>query len=160
MLTEYELNKLKKSFLFKNASENEIRQFARSYGCSIVEFDRNDCVITREEISKRIGIVLDGTVGIYSDSFYGGHTLIGLGGQHYLFGFIAIFYNNHNSITTLYSHDHCTIAFFDIPPGLSSVEFIRSTPPQILSNIYEMLTIHIRDDFERQQIINSKSVKV
>ena len=28
MLTEYELNKLKKSFLFKNASENEIRQFA------------------------------------------------------------------------------------------------------------------------------------
>ena len=155
MLTEYELNKLKKSFLFKNASENEIRQFARSYDCSIVEFDRNDCVITREEISKRIGIVLDGTVGIYSDSFYGGHTLIGLGGQHYLFGFIAIFYNNHN-----YSHDHCTIAFFDIPPGLSSVEFIRSTPPQILSNIYEMLTIHIRDDFDRQQIINSKSVKV
>ena len=160
MLTEYELNKLKKSFLFRNASENEIRQFARSYDCSIVEFDRNDCVITREEISKRIGIVLDGTVGIYSDSFYGGHTLIGLGGQHYLFGFIAIFYNNHNSITTLYSHDHCTIAFFDIPPGLSSVEFIRSTPPQILSNIYEMLTIHIRDDFDRQQIINSKSVKV
>ena len=109
MLTEYELNKLKKSFLFKNASENEIRQFARSYDCSIVEFDRNDCVITREEISKRIGIVLDGTVGIYSDSFYGGHTLIGLGGQHYLFGFIAIFYNNHNSITTLYSHDHCRL---------------------------------------------------
>ena len=160
MLTEYELNKIKKSFLFKGTSENEIRQFVKNYPCTIVEFDRNDCVITREEISKRIGIVLDGTVGIYSDSFYGGHTLIGIGGQHYLFGFIAIFYNNHNSITTLYSHDHSTIAFFDIPQGLSSVEFIRSTPPQILSNIYEMLTIHIRDDFDRQQIINSKSVKV
>lgn len=160
MLTDNELNRIKKSFLFRGASEGEIRQFAESYHCSIVEFDRNDCVITREEISKRIGIVLDGTVGIYSDSFYGGHTLIGLGSQHYLFGFIAIFYNNHESITTLYSHDHCTIAFFDVQPKLSSVDFIRSTPPQILSNIYEMLTIHIRDDFDRQQIINSKSVKV
>ncbi|MDQ0153694.1 CRP-like cAMP-binding protein [Moryella indoligenes] len=160
MLIEYELNKIKKSFLFKNTSENEIRQFVKNYHCSIVKFDRNDCIITREEISKRIGIVLSGTVGIYSDSFYGGHTLIGLGGQHYLFGFIAIFYNKHNSITTLYSHDNCTVAFFDIPSSLNSVEFIRSTPPQILSNIYEMLTIHIRDDFDRQQIISSKSVKV
>ena len=160
MDAEKKLKLISRSFLFKDVSEGAIRQFTEQFPCSIVQFNRNDCVITREEVSRSIGVVLDGTVGIYSDTYYGGHTLIGIGGCHYLFGFIAIFYNSHHSITTLYSHDHCTIAFFDIPPDLSSNDFIRSVHPQILSNIYEMLTIHIRDDFDRQQIINSKSVRV
>lgn len=151
---------IKKSFLFKDVSDDDIRYFVDKYPCSIVSFSKNDCVITREDTSKRIGVVLDGALGIYSDSFYGGHTLIGIAGPHYLFGFIAIFYNRQHSITTLYSHGKSHIAFFDVPQGQTAIEFITTTPPQILSNIYEMMTIHIKDDFDRQQIINSNSVEV
>lgn len=154
------IGEIRKSHLFKNVSDSEIRDFITNHPCQITTYSRGDCVITKEETSKRIGIVLDGILGIYSDTYYGGHTLIGLGGRHYLFGFIAMFYNDQHSITTLYAHGRSRIAFFDIPAGQSSLDFIYTTSPQILSNIYEMLTIHIKDDFERQQIINSNSVTV
>jgi CRP-like cAMP-binding protein len=154
------INEIRKSHLFKNVSKSEIEGFITIHPCHIASYHRGDCVISKEEASKRIGIVLDGVLGIYSDNFYGGHTLIGLGGRHYLFGFIAMFYNNQHSITTLYAHESSRIAFFDLPKGQTSIEFIQTTSPQILSNIYEMLTYHIRDDFDRQQIINSNSVTV
>jgi len=151
---------IRKSRLFRDVSDEEIAAFIRRHPCRIVDHHKRDCIIMREEVSERIGVVLEGTLGIYSDSQYGGHTLIGLSSRHYLFGFVALFYNEGHSITSLYCREFCRIAYFDIPAGETAVDFIRATPPQILSNIYAMLTTHIRDDFDRQHIIHSNSVPV
>ena len=154
------ISEIRKSSLFYNATDQEIRAFIQAHPCKIVEYNKNECIITREETSKHIAVVLDGTLGIYSDSYYGGHTLIGIGSRHYLFGFIAMFYNQAHSITSLYCRGFCRIAYFNVPNGQTAVEFIRTTPPQILSNAYEMLTKHIRDDFDRVHFVSSASVSV
>lgn len=153
------VEELRKSNLFLNTTDQEIIDFIKMHPCRIVDYHKNDCIITREEISRNIGIILDGSLGIYSDSFYGGHTLIGIGDRHYLFGFIAAFYNNSHSITSLYCRGFCRVAFFQIKGNQTAVEFIQSTHPQILSNIYAMLTKHIKDDFDRMHLVSSNSVR-
>jgi len=149
---------VRKSNLFLNTSEQEILSFIRMHPCRIVNYHKKDCIITREEISRNIGVVLDGSLGIYSDSFYGGHTLIGIGDRHYLFGFIAAFYNDSHSITSLYCRESCRVAYFQIKENQTAVDFIRTTNPQILSNIYAMLTKHIKDDFDRMHLVSTNSV--
>lgn len=151
-------SEIRKSNLFLDVTDDDLACFIKQHPCRIVSYKKKDCIITREEASKCIGVVLDGSLGIYSDSFYGGHTLIGIGDRHYLFGFIAVFYNNAHSITSLYCREACRVAYFQIPPNQTAVDFIKTTPPQILSNIYAILTKHIRDDFDRMHLISSNSV--
>ncbi len=154
------LTMLRKSHLFQGATDDEIREFITAYPCTTADYHNNECIISRDQTPAAIGIVLDGSLGIYTDSFYGGHTLIGLGDQDYLFGFIAMFFNTAKSITTLYCRNACRIAYFRIPPGMSPDRFIRNANPKILANIYAMLTKHIRDDFDRMHLISSPSVRV
>lgn len=152
------LSEIRKSALFSNVTDEEILNFIQLHPCKLVNYKKNDCIITREELSRKIGVVLDGSLGIYSDSFYGGHTLIGIGDRHYLFGFIAAFYNNSHSITSLYCREPCRIAYFEIKDNLTAVDFIKTTSPQILSNIYAILTKHIKDDFDRMHLVSSSFV--
>lgn len=152
------IEEVQKSNLFLDLTPEEISDFIRTHPCKIIDYHKNDCIITREEMSRRIGIVLDGSLGIYSDSFYGGHTLIGIGDRHYLFGFIAAFYNQSHSITSLYCRESCRVAYFQIGREETALDFIRATHPQILSNIYAMLTKHIRDDFDRMHLVSSNFV--
>lgn len=149
---------IRKSNLFLNTTDQQILDFIQMHPCRIINYHKSDCIITREEVSRRIGVVLDGSLGIYSDSFYGGHTLIGIGDRHYLFGFIAAFYNASHSITSLYCRESCRVAYFQINENQTAVDFIKTTHPQILSNIYAMLTKHIKDDFDRMHIVSSNFV--
>ena len=151
---------LRKSSLFQCVMDDEIQDFITAYTCTIREHRQGECIISRDQTSTAIGIVLDGTLGIYTDSFYGGHTLIGIGDEDYMFGFIAVFFNGARSITTLYCRTTCTVAYFHIPPGTTSEAFISTANPRILSNIYAMLTKHVRDDFMRMHLISSPSVRV
>ena len=154
------LTLLRKSTMFQGVADDEIRAFISAYACTIREHRPNECIISRDQISTAIGIVLDGTLGIYTDSFYGGHTLIGIGDEDYMFGFIAVFFNAARSITTLYCREACTIAYFHTPPGITPEAFIRSVNPRILVNIYAMMTEHVRNDFIRMHLISSPSVRV
>lgn len=154
------LTMLRKSHLFQGVTDEEICRFLSAYPCNVTVYGQNECIISKDQTPAAIGVVLDGTLGIYTDSFHGGHTLIGIGDQDYLFGFIAMFFNASKSITTLYCRKACTIAHFRIPEGAGPVEFIRATNPVILANIYAMLTKHIRDDFDRMHLISSPSVRV
>ena len=150
---------IKKCKLFQGVSDKEISDFLRMHPCRIRDFGKDDCIITREEQSSNIGVVLNGTLGIYSDSYYGGHALVGIGGRDYLFGFIAMFYNQAHSITSLYSRG-CRVAYFSIPKDQSPENFIANTSPRIISNIFDCLTKHIRDDFNHIYYISSSSVSV
>jgi CRP-like cAMP-binding protein len=154
------LDGLRQSCLFKGLSDDEIMKFIGLFPCRIKSFRQGDCIISKDEVQRFIGMVLEGTLGIYTDSFYGGHTLIGIGDRDYLFGFIARFFNDEKSITTLYCRKYSKIAFFAVKEGLDPVDFIRRTNPRILANIYAILTNHIRDDFDRMHIISSPSVRV
>lgn len=154
------LTMLRKSHLFQGATDGEISRFIAAYPCRVTSYRQGECIISKDQTPAAIGIVLEGTLGIYTDSFHGGHTLIGIGDQDYLFGFIAMFFNASKSITTLYCRKACTIAHFHIPDGTRPVDFIRTTNPVILANIYAMLTKHIRDDFDRMHLISSPSVQV
>jgi CRP-like cAMP-binding protein len=154
------LDELRQSCLFKGLSDDEITEFINLFPCRIKNFRQGDCIISKDEAPCFVGMVLAGTLGIYTDSFYGGHTLIGIGGRDYLFGFIARFFNDEKSITTLYCRKYSKIAFFAVKEGLGPVDFIRRTNPKILANIYAILTHHIRDDFDRMHIISSPSVRV
>ncbi|MCI8418553.1 MAG: Crp/Fnr family transcriptional regulator [Lachnospiraceae bacterium] len=145
--------------LFQNMSDEEILLFIKQNPCKIICYRNGDCVISKDEDPTGIGIILEGSVGIYTDSFYGDHTLIGIGDSDYLFGFIATFYNQSNSITTLYCRKHCRIAYFQVAPADNAVSFIARTSPKLLSNIFHMLTKHIRDDFDRMHIISTNSVR-
>jgi CRP-like cAMP-binding protein len=154
------LDGLRQCVLLKGLSNDEITEFIRLFPCHIENFRHGDCIISKDEAQRFIGMVLDGTLGIYTDSSYGGHTLIGIGGRDYHFGFIARFFNDEKSITTLYCRKYSKIAFFAVKKGLSPVDFIRRTNPKILANIYAMLTHHIRNIFDRMHIISSPSVRV
>jgi CRP-like cAMP-binding protein len=154
------LDGLRQSRLFKGLSDDEIMEFISLFPCRIENFRQGDCIISKDEAPRFIGMVLEGTLGIYTDSFYGGHTLIGIGDRDYLFGFIAKFFNNNKSITTLYCRKYSKIAFFAVKNSMDSVDFICRTNSKILTNIYALLTNHIRDDFDRMHIISSPSVRV
>ncbi|GHU06310.1 hypothetical protein FACS1894158_12340 [Betaproteobacteria bacterium] len=151
---------MRQSCLFKGLPDDEIMEFISLFPCRVENFRQGDCIISKDEVSRSIGMVLEGTLGIYTDSLYGGHTLIGIGDRDYIFGFIAKFFNNEKSITALYCRKYCKVAFFAVKENLGPVDFIRQTNPMILANIYEMLTDHIRADFNRMHIISSPSVRV
>ncbi|MDR1755263.1 MAG: Crp/Fnr family transcriptional regulator [Eubacterium sp.] len=151
---------ISKGRLFHGMDKDEILGFTRDFPQRIIEYQHNDCIITKDESPEAIGIVLEGTLGIYTDSFYGGHTLIGIGDQDYLFGFIARFYNASKSITTLYCRKRCKVAYFKVSREMTALSFIKQVNPKVLSNIYAMLTKHIGDDFDRMHIISSSSVQV
>lgn len=154
------LEALRKSRLFRDLDDIEILAFTQSYRCKITEYQKNDCVITKDGSSHFIGVILEGTVGVYTDSYYGGHTLIGIGDEDYLFGFIAMFFNAKKSITTLYCRTSCRIAYFHVKDISNPIQFIRETNDKILVNIYAMLAKHIQDDFSRAHIISHPSVLV
>jgi CRP-like cAMP-binding protein len=151
---------LQSCLLFKNTTEPAILNFINDFPCQIQEYNHGDCIISKDETAGYIGIVLCGTLGIYSDSFFGGHTLIGIADKEYLFGFIAHFYNNARSITALYARNRCRIAKFMIPPRMTGHEFITKTDTRIVSNIFAILTAHIEHDFNRMYFISTYSVEV
>lgn len=151
---------LSKSRLFKNLDDEEILSFIQKFECKVVEYHKNDCIITKDEISHFIGIVLEGTIGIYTNSYYGDHTIISIGNQDYLFGFIAKFFNECKSITTLYCRNYCKVAYFRVKDSTNVMYFLQTTSDKILLNIYAMLTEHIRNDFDRMHIISTHSVLV
>ena len=154
------LKALRKSRLFRNLDDLEILAFTQRCECKIAEYKKNDCVITKDGSSHFIGVILEGTVGVYSDSYYGGHTLLGIGDEDYLFGFIAMFFNAKKSITTLYCRTPCSIAYFRVKDISNPTQFIRETNDKILVNIYAILTKQIQESFDRAQIISHPSVSI
>lgn len=154
------LEALRKSRLFRNLDDVEILAFTQRCECRIAEYKKNDCVITKDGSSHFIGVILEGTVGVYADSYYGGHTLLGIGDEDYLFGFIAMFFNAKKSITTLYCRTPCKIAYFKVKDISNPTQFIRETNDKILVNIYAILAKHIQDDFNRAHIISHPSVLI
>ena len=155
----FDRDEIRSCMLFNGVTDSETEDFLKRHPCKIRRFDKGDCVITREELSENIGVVLEGTLGIYSDSYYGGHAMVGIGGRDYLFGFIAMFYNHAHSITSLYSRG-CRVAYFSVPSGQTPVDFISTTSPGIISNIFDALTTHIRHDFDHIYYIGTDSVSV
>ena len=151
---------LGKSSLFQGLSNAEILAFIQNCPCRIASYSKNDCIITKDGTSHFIGIILEGTVGVYTDSYFGGHTLIGIGDTDYLFGFIAMFFNEKKSITALYCRTRCKVAYFKVKDVSNPVQFVQEINPRILVNIYAMLAKHIRDDFSRAHIISTPSVSV
>ena len=154
------LEALRKSRLFRDLDDIEILAFAQNCKCKITEYKKNDCVITKDGSSHFLGIILEGTVGVFTDSYYGGHTLIGIGDEDYLFGFIAMFFNAKKSITTLYCRTPCRVAYFQVKDISNPMQFTRETNDKILVNIYAMLAKHIQDDFNRAHIISHPSVLI
>ena len=152
------INDIRDCILLKGLNDDEITSFIQTYECKIIEYSKDECIISKDEPPQYIGVVLKGTVGIYSDSIYGGHTLIDIGDSNYLFGFIAMFFNEHKSITTLYCRDNCKIAYFTVSEFLDPYQFLENTNNKILVNIFAVLTAHIRKDFNRMHIISTYSV--
>lgn len=154
------LEEFKKNYLFNGVGDESIIDFANNYFCKIVEYDANHCIISKDEPSQLLGLVLEGSLGIYSDSQYGDHTIIGIGDNKYLFGFIPEFFDSSRSITSLYCRKYCKVAYFDIGGSNNLLDFIEKINSKIILNIFYMLSIHIRDDFDRMHIISSPYVKV
>ncbi len=150
---------LSKCDLFYHVPQDEIEDFIRTYPCRTVQYKKGEEIIVKGDLSAHLAIVLEGSIGVYSDSEYGDHTLIGIGDRHYMFGFTAHFYNNLNSIASLTAREKTTVAYFRMDPRLTANEFIGTLPVQIISNLYMILTHHIRSDFDRMYIISSSSIR-
>ncbi len=146
--------------LFKDIPEAAIQDFIKEFPYQVQEYGQGACIISKDDTPGYIGIVLSGTLGIYSDSLHGGHTLIGIADENYLFGFIARFYNNARSITALYARNRCKIVKFMIPAYMASHEFIAKTDTRIISNMFAILTAHIERDFDRMYLISTYSVRI
>lgn len=146
--------------MFQNVPEEFILRFISDFPCQIKYYSHGDCIISKDETPQYIGIALSGTLGIYTDNYYGKPTLIGIADKNYLFGFIAHFYHSARSITTLYARNACKIARFIIPSKMAGSEFVAKTAACIISNIFAILTTHIEHDFTRMYLIGHYSIKV
>ena len=62
---------LSKSQFFNGLEDDEIFMFIKKFQCTISEYKDKECIITKDEFSHFIGVILEGTAGIYTDSYYG-----------------------------------------------------------------------------------------
>jgi CRP-like cAMP-binding protein len=152
-------NELRECALFKDICGDMIAGFIEAFPCHAQEYGKGACVISKDEAQDRIGVILSGSCGIYTDSPSGEPTMIGIADKDYLFGFVARFYHKGRSITTLFARCQCKIAWFAIPADMTAQAFIEKADSRVISNIFAILTAHIEHDFERMYLVGSHSVR-
>lgn len=157
---EYILANLMDLHFFKSLNAKEIEDFLSNFSWEIASFINGGCIVSKDHEVDYIGIILEGAAGIYSESMHGASTFLGYGNTDYIYGFIARFFNKGFSITALYAVKICRVLKIYIPKGMTKEDFILLTPPKLLANIFEILTIHIQNDFNHIYVISGSSVKV
>ena len=73
---EKNLEKIKKSPLFLNITNEELEKMLKCFGATIKQFEQGDMIIRQGDVVSKIYMILEGIVNIEKDSYWGRRIII------------------------------------------------------------------------------------
>ena len=70
------LQKIKKSPLFLGISEEELSRMLKCFGANIKHYNHGDMIIRQGDVVSKVYVILDGTVNIEKDSYWGRRIIV------------------------------------------------------------------------------------
>lgn len=129
---------LKESFLFKQLSDETLRETVLSEQSSIVSFKRGESVYSSESPNKAVGIILSGRCEIRIDRKNHSKTVLNVLGESDSFGILSI-YSAEDFPTQVYATKNSQIIFFSD----EQIRYFVNNSSQISQNLIEFLANRI-----------------
>ena len=82
---------IKNNQLFDNIREDEIKQIIKCSNAQIVEYENNQVVFRKDDIIKKLGIVIEGQFNLISQKYSGARVIVTTLEQNDLFGEALVF---------------------------------------------------------------------
>ena len=137
----YDIDVLRRSMLFGEMSDNEIKEAVLALSATERTYDKNDMILIAGNTADSLGLVIAGSVRIESNDMWGNRTILGSVGAGQLFAETYALIENEPLLVDVSANENCRILFFKV----GSLKKLRSNTDswclKLISNLL-MISAH------------------
>ncbi len=137
----YDIDVLRRSMLFGEMSDNEIKEAILALSATERTYDKNDMILIAGNTADSLGLVIAGSVRIESNDMWGNRTILGSVGAGQLFAETYALIENEPLLVDVSANENCRILFFKV----GSLKKLRSNTDswclKLISNLL-MISAH------------------
>ena len=110
----YDIDVLRRSMLFGEMSDNEIKEAVLALSATERTYDKNDMILIAGNTADSLGLVIAGSVRIESNDMWGNRTILGSVGAGQLFAETYALIENEPLLVDVSANENCRILFFKV----------------------------------------------
>ena len=110
----YDIDVLRRSMLFGEMSDNEIKEAVLALSATERTYDKNDMILIAGNTADSLGLVIAGSVRIESNDMWGNRTILGSVGTGQLFAETYALIENEPLLVDVSANENCRILFFKV----------------------------------------------
>ncbi|MCR5322502.1 MAG: Crp/Fnr family transcriptional regulator [Lachnospiraceae bacterium] len=137
----YDIDVLRRSMLFCEMSDSEIKKAVLALSATEKTYDKNDMIMIAGNTADSLGLVIAGSVRIESNDMWGNRTILGSVGAGQLFAETYALIENEPLLVDVSANENCRILFFKV----GSLKKLRSNTDswciKLISNLL-MISAH------------------
>ena len=137
----YDIDVLRRSMLFCEMSDSEIKEAVLALSATEKTYDKNDMIMIAGNTTDSLGLVIAGSVRIESNDMWGDRTILGSVGAGQLFAETYALIENEPLLVDVSANEKCRILFFKV----GSLKKLRSNTDswclKLISNLL-MISAH------------------
>lgn len=153
------INVIKSNQLFENISEYEIRQILKCSKAYIADYKDNQIVFQKEDIIKKLGIVLEGQFNLVSQKYNGARVIVTAIEQNDLFGEALAFSSTKETPYDLVSSGNSRALIIPYNIFFNMCKEMCGFHKTLISNMLAILSDKIVMLNNKMHILNAETLK-
>ena len=152
------INNLKKSKIFQNISDNDIKKLLPCLKATIKKFKKNQIIFHQGDLIEKVGIILYGELKIEKVDFWGNSSILKNLSNHEMFGEIYVFEKQPLEVSIIANSD-CEILFINFNKIISPCEIACTFHTQLIINLLQIFAHKTATMNKKIEILSKRSIE-